>query len=146
MKMNFFSKRSTAFNIRRHKKTAICGGVFRKRVLNILGGWFEPCQREIAEVEFALMVSAMEIEIEVAREVTMKAPKRVAVGQEAGFEIGRACGQLACAYAAIEESGVVIDSLARRLGHLDDKDSHANQKWNRWALPIHLCAGQCRTD
>ena len=96
----------------------LCGGVFRKRVLNILGGWFEPCQREIAEVEFALMVSAMEIEIEVAREVTMKAPKRVAVGQEAGFEIGRACGQLACAYAAIEESGVVIDSLARRLGHL----------------------------
>ncbi len=96
----------------------LCGGVFRKRVLRNLGGWFEPCQREIAEVEFALMVSAMEIEIEIAREVTMKAPKRVAVGQEAGYEIGRACGQLACAYAAIEESGVVIDSLARRLGHL----------------------------
>ena len=96
----------------------LCGGVFRKGMLKNLGGWFEPCQREIAEVEFALLASAMEIEIQVAREVTLKAPKRVATGQEAGYEIGRACGQLACAYAAIEESGVVIDSLARRLGHL----------------------------
>ncbi len=96
----------------------LCGGVFRKGMLKNLGGWFEPCQREIAEVEFALLASAMEIEIQVAREVTIKAPKRVAAGQEAGYEIGRACGQLACAYASIEESGVVIDSLARRLGHL----------------------------
>jgi len=95
-----------------------CGGVFRKGILKNLGGWFEPCQREIAEVEFALLATVMEIEIQVAREVTIKAPKRVAAGQEAGYEIGRACGQLACAYAAIEESGVVIDSLARRLGHL----------------------------
>jgi hypothetical protein len=96
----------------------LCGGVFRKGMLKKLGGWFEPCQREIAEVEFALLAAAMEIEIQVAHEVTIKAPKRVAVGQEAGYEIGRACGQLACAYASIEESGVVIDSLARRLGHL----------------------------
>lgn len=96
----------------------LCGGVFRKRVLRSLGGWFEPCHREIAEVEFALVASAMEIDIEVAREVRIKAPKRVASGQEAGYEIGRACGQLACAYASIEESGVIVDSLARRLGHL----------------------------
>ena len=77
-----------------------------------------PCQREVAEVEFALLVTALEIEIDVACDVTIRAPKRTAVGNEAGYEIGRACGQLACAYASIEGSGVVIDSLARRLGHL----------------------------
>jgi hypothetical protein len=96
----------------------LCGGVFRKRILKSIGGWIEPCTREIAEVEFALLATAMEFEIEAAEEVTMQAPKRVAAGQEAGYEIGRACGQLACAYSSIEESGVVIDSLARRLGHL----------------------------
>lgn len=96
----------------------LCGGVFRKRMLKNVGGWLVPCQREVAEVEFALLVSALEIEIDVARDVTIRAPKRTAVGNEAGYEIGRACGQLACAYASIEGSGVVIDSLARRLGHL----------------------------
>ena len=96
----------------------LCGGVFRKRTLKSIGGWLEPCSREIAEVEFALLASALELEIEASDDVTIRAPKRVAAGQEAGYEIGRACGQLACAYSAIEESGVVIDSLARRLGHL----------------------------
>ncbi len=96
----------------------LCGGVFRKGTLKNIAGWLEPCQREIAEVDFALMMSAMALRIEVAQEVTVQAPKRVVTGQEAGYEIGRACGQLACAYASIEESGVVIDSLAKRLGHL----------------------------
>jgi hypothetical protein len=96
----------------------LCGGLFRKRLLKSIGGWLEPCTREVAEVEFALLVSAMDIEIETAEQVTIQAPKRVAAGQEAGYEIGRSCGQLACAYSAIEESGVVLDSLARRLGHL----------------------------
>jgi len=96
----------------------LCGGVFRKRTLKSIGGWLEPCSREIAEVEFALLASALELEIEEAEDVTIHAPKRVVAGQEAGYEIGRVCGQLACAYSAIEESGIVIDSLARRLGHL----------------------------
>lgn len=96
----------------------LCGGVFRMRMLKSICGWFAPCQREIAEVEFALLASALEIEIEVARDATIRAPKRVALGNESGYEIGRACGQLACAYASIDGSGVVIDSIARRLGHL----------------------------
>ena len=96
----------------------LCGGVFRKRMLKNVRGWLEPCQREIAEVEFALLASVMEMEIEVAQDVTIRAPKKIAVGNEAGYEIGRACGQLACAYASIEGTGIVIDSMARRLGHL----------------------------
>ena len=96
----------------------LCGGVFRKGTLKNVNGWLEPCPREIAEVEFALLVSAMDIRIEVAQGATVRAPRRVASGQEAGYEIGRACGQLACAYASIEGGGVVIDSLAQRLGHL----------------------------
>ena len=96
----------------------LCGGMFRKGILKNICGWLEPCQREIAEVDFALMVSALDMRTEIAQQVTIRAPKRVAAGQEAGYEIGRACGQLACAYASVEESGVVIDSLAKRLGHL----------------------------
>jgi len=96
----------------------LCGGMFRKGTLKNICGWLEPCQREIAEVDFALMVSALDMRTEIAQQVTIRAPKRVAAGQEAGYEIGRACGQLACAYASVEESGVVIDSLAKRLGHL----------------------------
>ena len=95
-----------------------CGGVFRKRLLRNIGGWMEPSSREISEVEFALLANALELEIEVASEVTIHASKRTAVGDEAGFEIGRACGQLACAYANVEGTGVVLDSFARRLGHL----------------------------
>ena len=87
-------------------------------MLKNVSGWLEPCQREIAEVEFALLASVMEMEIEVAQDVTIWAPKKIAVGNEAGYEIGRACGQLACAYASIEGTGIVIDSMARRLGHL----------------------------
>lgn len=96
----------------------LCGGMFRKGTLKNICGWLEPCQREIAEVDFALMVSALDMRTEIAQQATIRAPKRVAAGQEAGYEIGHACGQLACAYASVEESGVVLDSLAKRLGHL----------------------------
>ncbi len=96
----------------------LCGGVFRKRTLRNIGGWLHSSQREIAEVEFALMIAALSLEIDIAEEATIQAPKRVAVGQEAGYEIGRACGQLACAYSSIEGTGVIIDSVAKRLGHL----------------------------
>ncbi len=96
----------------------LCGGVFRKGTLKNVNGWLEPCPREIAEVEFALFMSAMDFRIEVAQGATIRASRRVASGHEAGYEIGRACGQLACAYASIEGGGVVIDSLAQRLGHL----------------------------
>ena len=94
------------------------GGLFRKRIFNAIGGWMESCPREIAEVELALMFSALELEIGISDSVKIRAPKRAVVGNESGYEIGHACGQLACAYASIENSGVVIDSLARRLGHL----------------------------
>ncbi len=96
----------------------LCGGLFRKRTLRNIDGWMHSSSREIAEVEFSLLATAMELEMVVAENATIHAPKRVAVGQEAGYEIGRACGQLACAYASIEGTGVVIDSVAKRLGHL----------------------------
>jgi hypothetical protein len=96
----------------------LCGGVFRKKAFNAMGGWLDHPLREVAEVELGLLIDALGLEVGVSTTVSVYAPKRVAAGQEPGFEIGRACGQLACAYASIEGSGVVIDSLARRLGHL----------------------------
>jgi hypothetical protein len=94
------------------------GGVFRKRMFNAVGGWFEASSREIAEVELALLFSVLGLEIGSTESARIRAPKRLVAGAESGYEIGHACGQLACAYASIEHSGIVIDSLARRLGHL----------------------------
>jgi hypothetical protein len=96
----------------------MCGGVFRKKTFRAIGGWFEHSSTEVAEVELGLLIMALRLEIATVSSVGVHAPKRVAVGHEPGFEIGRACGQLACAFASIEDSGIAIDSLARRLGHL----------------------------
>jgi hypothetical protein len=96
----------------------IFGSVIRKRLFNAVGGWMEGCNREIAEVEFALLIEALDMEISIAETVGIYAPKRIVHGVEAGYEIGHACGQLACAYSSIEDSGVIISSLAQRLGHL----------------------------
>ena len=96
----------------------LCGGVFRKRALDAMGGWLEQIQREAAEVELALLMSALDLKIAIAETAGIHASKRVAAGFESGYEMGHECGQLACAYASIEETGIVIDSLARRLGHL----------------------------
>ncbi len=94
------------------------GGVFRKQIFNAVGGWFEASSREIAEVELALAFSVLDLEIGSTESAGIRAPKRTVAGVESGYEIGHACGQLACAYASIEQSGIVIDSLARRLGRL----------------------------
>jgi hypothetical protein len=94
------------------------GSIMRKRFVDALGGWMERSTREIAEVEMGLLLSALGVEIAIAESVGIQGPRQVVSGQESGYEIGYACGQLACAYATIENSGVVIDSVARRLGHL----------------------------
>lgn len=96
----------------------LCGGVFRKKTLSNIGGWFGPTVRETAEVEYALMANALDLQTAVASESTILADRRVAMGKDPSYEIGHACGQLACAYGAIEDSGVVVDSVAKRLGHL----------------------------
>lgn len=94
------------------------GSIMRKRFFDALGGWMERSTREIAEVEMGLLLSALGVEIAIAESVGIQGPRQVVFGLESGYEIGHACGQLACAYATIENSGVVIDSVARRLGHL----------------------------
>lgn len=101
-----------------HVAPLMTGSVFRKRVFNAIGGWLDRCPREIAEVEMGLLIAALKLEIATAQSSGLYAPKRVAIGVEPGYEIGRMCGQLACAYACIDESGISIDSVARRLGHL----------------------------
>jgi hypothetical protein len=96
----------------------LLGSVFRKRTLKALGGWMEGVSREIAEVEMALMLSSLGIRISISESVCLEAPKAKACGLESGYEIGHACGQLACAYSAVEGSGIAIDSIVQRLGHL----------------------------
>lgn len=96
----------------------LCGGIFRKKMLSNIGGWFGPTVRETAEIEYALIANALDLQTAVASESTIMADRRIAMGKEPSYEIGYACGQLASAYGAIEDSGVVVDSVAKRLGHL----------------------------
>jgi hypothetical protein len=94
------------------------GSILRKKFLHSVGGWLAGCNREIAEVEMGLLIDTLGVEFGIAKEATIQANKRLATGQESGYEIGHACGQLACAYSAIEDSGMAVSSLTQRLGHL----------------------------
>lgn len=97
---------------------SLCGSVFRKRLFKATNGLMEGCKREVAEVELALLMESFGIEFAIAEHATIQAMPRTANGQEAGYEIGYQCAQLANAYVSLEESDVVLGTWTQRLGHL----------------------------
>jgi hypothetical protein len=96
----------------------VFGSVLRKRLINAVGGWLAGYTREVAEVEFALLAETLDLDIAVAETATLHASTRTVYGSDPSYEIGYACGQLACAYSSIEQGSMVVSSLAQRLGHL----------------------------
>ncbi|XZE34540.1 hypothetical protein SH501x_000003 [Pirellulaceae bacterium SH501] len=96
----------------------LAGTIFQKRILSLVGGLCPQLGREGAEVELQLLMDAMDLRSSIASEVLIQAPQRVVAGLDIGYEMGRTCGQIACAYGAVEGSGVEVDSLAKQLGHL----------------------------
>jgi hypothetical protein len=110
--------RRVADDQQREVSPSLLGSVFRKRFLKATSGWFENVSREVAEVEMGLLIESLGAEVVVAKDIKIHAEHRLAAGSESGYEIGHACGQLATAYASIQDSGIVLDSIARRLGHL----------------------------
>lgn len=96
----------------------VAGTIFRKQVLRLIGGLCPQLGREGAEVELQLLMDAMDLRSTITSDILIQAPMRVVAGLDIGYEMGKICGQIACAYGAVEGSGVEVDSLAKQLGHL----------------------------
>jgi hypothetical protein len=96
----------------------LCGTIFRKKTLQLVGGLNSLLPREGAEVELQLLFAAMELESTIASVSHLSAPRRTIEGLDIGYETGRQCGQIACAFGLVEGSGVEVDSLAKQLSHL----------------------------
>ncbi len=96
----------------------LCGTIFRKKILQLVGGLNSLLPREGAEVELQLLFEAMELESKIATVSRLSGPRRTIEGRDIGYETGRQCGQIACAFGLVEGSGVEIDSLAKQLSHL----------------------------
>lgn len=96
----------------------LCGTIFKKRTLQLVGGLNSLLPREGAEVELQLLFAAMELETCIATKSLLSGPRRTIEGLDIGYETGRQCGQIACAFGLVEGSGVEIDSLAKQLSHL----------------------------
>lgn len=105
---------------RRTSNTAplIGGAIFQKEMWDLIGGLCPKVSREGAEVELQLLMDAMELRTTVASSATLEAPLQTIAGVEIGYDTGKVCGQIACAYGAVEGSGVSVDSLAKQLSHL----------------------------
>jgi hypothetical protein len=96
----------------------LCGTIFRKKHLQLVGGLNSLLPREGAEVELQLLFAAMELESKIATVSRLSGARRTIEGLDIGYETGRQCGQIACAFGLVEGSGVEIDSLAKQLSHL----------------------------
>ncbi len=94
------------------------GSLFCKRTLELVGGLCPNVSREGAEVELQLLFDAMELKTTVSQDVSLRGSHKAIAGMDIGYETGRVCGQIACAYGAVEGSGVEVDSLAKQLSHL----------------------------
>jgi hypothetical protein len=110
--------RRLASKMSNHVAPLLAGTIFRKKILRLVGGLCPQLGREGAEVELQLLMDAMDLRSSIASDVLIQAPHRVVAGLDIGYEMGKTCGQIACAYGAVEGSGVEVDSLAKQLGHL----------------------------
>jgi hypothetical protein len=96
----------------------LCGTIFRKKTLQLVGGLNATLPREGAEIELQLLFAAMELESSISPTSRLSGPRRAVEGLDIGYETGRQCGQIACAFGMVEGSGVEVDSLAKQLSHL----------------------------
>jgi hypothetical protein len=94
------------------------GSIFRKKILQLVGGLYPAISREGAELELQLLFDAMDLQTECMQTATLVGNAKSAYGMEQGYETGRQSGLVAAAYGKVEGSGVTVDSLARQLAHL----------------------------
>lgn len=96
----------------------LAGGFFRRRTMLGLGGWLDCGSRVAAEVDLGLAFRSLELDCAVLPDHLLLAPSGTCESHEGNYAIGQTTGQLALAYSEVPDSGVVIDSIVTRLGHL----------------------------
>ena len=93
------------------------GTMIRRTVLLSLGGWNEQVPADLIDLELGLLAKATGIEVGVVDEPGLTREENLSVVLS-NYEFGRAIGKLACAYSEAPNSGVVVEPLVKRLGHL----------------------------
>lgn len=96
----------------------LAGTIVRRKSVLKMGGWSSAVHQDLIDLEMALLMNALELRYEVVDESMVTSSVRTLSPTSSNFEIGKGCGMIACAYSEIPESGVELEPLSRRLGHL----------------------------
>lgn len=96
----------------------LAGTILRRKSVLKMGGWSGAVHQDLIDLELALLMSALELRFDVVEESLITSSSRSLSPTSSNFEIGKGCGMIACAYSEIPDSGVELEPLARRLGHL----------------------------
>jgi hypothetical protein len=96
----------------------LAGSMIRRRSLLKMGGWNASIPRELIDVELSLLMGVLELGMAVVSEPVLTTTQRSLVQSVPSFDIGKGCGMLACAFGEIPDSGIAVEPLVKRLGHL----------------------------
>ncbi len=96
----------------------INGGVFRADLLDSLGGLLEQVSIGSAELDIALVLRAMQADVECCHSVSLSAETVYPISRDAGYSEGHSMGRIACGHASVSDAAVKLDSLSVRMGRL----------------------------
>jgi len=96
----------------------LAGTILRRKSILKMGGWSGAVHDDLIDLELALLLDALELRFEVVEESLVTSSLRSLSFVNSNFEIGKGCGMIACSYSEIPDSGVELEPLAKRLGHL----------------------------
>ena len=113
-------RRSWSHRTRRGEQVvaSLCGGFYRRQMIQSLNGWTGDGHREGAEAEMGLAMHALSLRGVAEPESKMSAPRNVIEGQLGGYQLGNYAGKLAMAYSQLVSNPKASGSLASRIGHL----------------------------
>lgn len=113
-------RRAWSQRIRRGENAvaSLCGGFYRRQIIQALNGWMPSSQREGAEAELALGLQSLEVRCVAEPESRLYATRSTIEGQMGGYALGHYAGKLAMAYSQLLSLPLASDSLAARIGHL----------------------------
>jgi hypothetical protein len=97
---------------------AINGTFFRRKILRMLDGFLDAPSVENCEIEFGLAMRSLGLEAVIADETELDITACPKAASQTAFARGQVYGRIALAYSKLDSSGVEINSMISRLGHL----------------------------
>lgn len=112
--------------------------IVRRRSLLKLGGWSPAVSPGLMDLELSLLMQTLHLDFAVEQESRLSRHRCVSPMNTASFDLGKGCGQIACAYSEIEDSFVVIEPLVKRIGQLASGLIHPKLAAERlgWVLGV----------